>query len=231
MLTQTQLTFIALVILLVFIFALYIYYVFSETIDNNKYESSYLRRRELETDSLDQHAPELSRSSKTSRTSKTSERVGKKQVFNISNNIYTFDEAKAVCKVFNGELATLEQMIEAYRQGADWCNYGWVEGQMAFYPTQKETWLKLQKNSTAERRNQCGKAGLNGGYFNNPNLRFGVNCYGIKPSPRSHEVERKAFLTDADAELQNMVNKFKKEVDNITILPHTRDKWNAETSY
>ena len=27
----------------------------------------------------------------------------------------------------------------------------------------------------------CGNPGINGGYFANPDLKFGVNCYGIKP--------------------------------------------------
>ena len=31
----------------------------------------------------------------------------------------------------------------------------------------------------------CGKPGINGGYFDNPKLRFGINCYGIKPEGMS----------------------------------------------
>jgi hypothetical protein len=96
---------------------------------------------------------------------------------------------------------------------------------MAFYPTQKATWSKLQKNSTPERRNACGKPGLNGGYFNNPDLRFGVTCYGIKPEPRSHEKVKSNLVSDEDAELQKMIDKFRKDVDNITILPFSREKW------
>ncbi len=65
-----------------------------------------------------------------------------KQVFNVSQNRFTYKEAPAVCKALGAELATLEQLADGYRKGADWCNYGWTEGQMAFYPTQK----KLGKN-------------------------------------------------------------------------------------
>ena len=36
----------------------------------------------------------------------------RKQVFNVSENDYTYEEARAVCKAYGGDLATLEQMIE-----------------------------------------------------------------------------------------------------------------------
>lgn len=152
-----------------------------------------------------------------------------KQVFNISENKFTFREAPAVCKALGAELATLDQLADAYRKGADWCNYGWVEGQMAFYPTQKSTWEKLQKNSTHQRRNMCGKPQLNGGYFDNPNLRFGVTCYGVKPSPKGKERIKKTFMSDADAELQALIDKFKKDLDNelISLTPFNHDSWSG----
>jgi hypothetical protein len=89
---------------------------------------------------------------------------------------------------------------------------------------------KLQKNSTPEKRNACGKPGLNGGYFNDPNLTFGVTCYGIKPEPRAHEINKSTLISDEDAQLQQMIDKFRKEVDNITILPFNRDKWGGCTA-
>ena len=49
-----------------------------------------------------------------------------KQVFNISNNIYTYDDAEAVCKAFGAELADYHQLKDWYQKGADWCNYGWT---------------------------------------------------------------------------------------------------------
>jgi len=103
----------------------------------------------------------------------------KKEVFHISNNLYTYNDAKSICRGFDAELATYDQIEDAYKNGAEWCEYGWSENQMAFFPTQKETWEKLQKNPRA--KNNCGRTGINGGYFSNPNIRFGVNCYGVKP--------------------------------------------------
>ena len=65
--------------------------------------------------------------------------VTDKQVFNIPGNHYTYDDAKAMCKAYNAELATYDQVEQAYNLGADWCNYGWSDGQMALFPTQKQT--------------------------------------------------------------------------------------------
>lgn len=103
---------------------------------------------------------------------------GEKEVFHISNQIYTYDEAICKCRTYGGELATKEQIIDAYNHGADWCSYGWSQGQNAFYPTQKCTWDMLQKRGKGR---SCGNPGVNGGKFLNKNIKFGINCYGIKP--------------------------------------------------
>jgi len=110
------------------------------------------------------------------------------EVFNVSNNIYTYDDAQAVCKVYGAKLATYDQIEDAYNDGADWCNYGWSEGQMAFFPTQKSTWKALQ--SDPEKKNNCGRPGVNGGYIANPHFKFGVNCFGKKPQPSQDDLNR-----------------------------------------
>ena len=38
----------------------------------------------------------------------------------------------------------------------------------------------MQENDP-NRKDVCGLPGINGGYIDNPNIRFGVNCYGYKP--------------------------------------------------
>ena len=216
--------------LFAFLFLIFVYYLYNEKLVDNQYQGEPHNSQY----NLDRLAPELS--SKNASDKVPADNIDKtpkqtvaplKQVFNISENKYTYNEAQALCKVFDSELATLDQLIEAYKKGADWCNYGWVKGQMAFFPTQKATWDKLQENSTPEKRNVCGKSGINGGYFNNPDLRFGVTCYGIKNQPRGNENIKQPFISDADAELQAMVNKFRKEIDNISILPFNRDKWSS----
>ena len=108
-----------------------------------------------------------------------------KQVFHIPNNTYTYENSKALCKAYGGRLASYDEMEEAYDKGADWCSYGWSKDQMAFFPTQKDKWKKLQKIEGHE--NDCGRPGINGGYIDNPNVRFGVNCFGYKPNINTKE--------------------------------------------
>ena len=45
--------------------------------------------------------------------------------------------------------------------------------------SRKMLYDKLQ-NGPKRLRNSCGSPGLNGGHFANPNLKFGVNCFGVK---------------------------------------------------
>jgi hypothetical protein len=155
-------------------------------------------------------------------TKKTSAKPTK-QVFNVSNNIYTYKEAEAVCKAFGAELATYPQLVNAYKKGADWCNYGWTQGQLALYPTQKESWLKLQEDE--ETKNNCGNVGINGGYFENPDMLFGVNCYGVKPAPRDHEKVKISTKSKTDYELEQKIARIKKNLGNISINPFNMDKW------
>lgn len=150
------------------------------------------------------------------------------EVYNVSRNIYTYNDASAVCSALNSELATMEQVQHAYEKGADWCNYGWIKGQMAVYPTQKETYEKLQKGP-AEYRNACGQVGINGGYFDNPELRFGVNCYGVKPPKNATDELLEGGIalppTTAEIEYEKKVQKFREQLNTLTVLPFRRGQW------
>ena len=121
--------------------------------------------------------PDLKPSSSTTKVSTVA--AVKDEVYNISNNLYTYEDAKAVCKAMGSRLATYDEVEEAYNNGAEWSTYGWSDDQHAYFPTQKDTWAKLQKVKGHE--HDLGRPGVNGGYFSNPNVRFGVNCYGVKP--------------------------------------------------
>jgi hypothetical protein len=146
------------------------------------------------------------------------------QVFNVADNIFTYDDAEAVCKAYGSELATYEQLVEAYKQGANWCNYGWTQGQMALFPIQKEFWDKVQENDP-ERRSDCGVPGINGGYFENKNQQFGVNCYGPKRAPRTDESLKQTYLSDKERELQQKIFNFKRQLGNFKLTPFNEDKW------
>ena len=139
------------------------------------------------------------------------EQYDKKEVYHIHNNIFTFDEAKDVCKSFNGELASLDQIKDAYFNGADWCNYGWSMDGNAYYPTQKNTYVEMQKNPKT--KFNCGKPGINGGYFNDPKIRFGVNCYGIKPEGYSRLYPKKNEKITVEEEKTDKLSKIKKDLN------------------
>jgi hypothetical protein len=147
------------------------------------------------------------------------------QVFNVSRNLYTFGEAEPLCRAFGAELATYDQVKDAYKAGADWCNYGWVKGQLAVYPTQKETYEKLQHGPEHERMS-CGLPGVNGGYFPNEDQRFGVNCYGSRPAESALD-ERMQHAEKSDIAFDRKVNHYKSELDSIAVNPWSSKQWSS----
>jgi hypothetical protein len=134
------------------------------------------------------------------------------QVFNVSNNVYTYEEAQKVCAAFDASLATYDQIETSYKNGGEWCNYGWSEGQMAYFPTQKGTWEKLQNNPNT--KHACGRPGINGGFIDNPYIKFGANCYGKKP-PKPSGWEPSNYYEQCDVtnpeeeEMEKLRNKAK----------------------
>jgi hypothetical protein len=155
----------------------------------------------------------------------------RKQVFNISKNRYTYYDAEPLCKAMGAELATYDQVKQALEEGGDWCNYGWSQGQLALFPTQEGTWLKLQKGPEEQRRS-CGKPGINGGYFDNPELRFGVNCYGVKPVQKPSDVEVETSnaatpMTPEMIEFDKKVSKYSGMLNEINVLPFNKKTWSA----
>jgi hypothetical protein len=148
---------------------------------------------------------------------------GKKQVFNIARNLYTFGDAEPLCRAFGAELATYDQVKEAHADGADWCNYGWVKGQLAVYPTQKSTYEKLQHGPEKDRMS-CGMPGVNGGYFPNAEQRFGVNCYGPRPAESALD-ERVAHEEKENIAFDREVNHFKSELGSIAVTPWSGKQW------
>jgi hypothetical protein len=155
---------------------------------------------------------------------------GKKEVFNIAQDKYTYSDAEPLCKAFGAELATYDQVKKAWEQGADWCNYGWVKGQAALYPTQQSTFDKLQQG-TEDQRMACGVPGVNGGYFDNPELRFGVNCYGVKPSQDEADIKNimsdSGDLTPEALAFDRKVLNYKSEMGQIPVNPFKPGDWSS----
>jgi hypothetical protein len=154
----------------------------------------------------------------------------KKQVFNIPGNYYNYENAQALCKAYDSELATYDQVEKSYNNGAEWCNYGWSANQMALFPTQKQTYNTLQTIPGHE--NDCGRPGINGGYMANPRIRFGVNCFGFKPSINDKEEELMKTSTPypetkQDKVFQKRVDFWKEKIDEILISPFNYNIWGS----
>jgi hypothetical protein len=163
--------------------------------------------------------------SNSNSNSSSNSRSSSKEVFNIRDNVFTYNEAKAACAAYGARLATIEDMISAYDRGANWCSYGWTEGQLAMYPTQKEYWAKLQMDTS--RRTECGEPGLNGGYFENPEFKFGANCFGTKPTAKKGEVEKNTVGRNMNNPYQNLISKYEGQIENneFRISPFSEDNF------
>ena len=149
-----------------------------------------------------------------------------KQVFNIKENIYTLDDANGVCGALGAETASIEQLIDAHKQGADWCNVGWTKDGLAAFPIQYSTWKTLQDNEP-NKRNMCGTPGINL-VRNDKDLLYGVNCYGIKPEPKQGEKVKQVIQSDAQIALQLKIAQFQKNMNKIGIAPFNQNAWSGQ---
>lgn len=146
------------------------------------------------------------------------------QVFYVGDNTFTYDKAENVCKAFGAELATYSQIEQAYNAGAEWCGYGWSVGGLALFPTQEASWERRQLQETdEERRQKCGRPGINGGYFE-PSMKFGVNCYGPRPAKRPSDDR-------PESRRQSAVDRFiaflKDHLGDLQIFPFNSTSWSA----
>jgi len=152
----------------------------------------------------------------------------RKQVFNIPGNYYGYEDAKSLCTAYGARLANYEEIEDSYEHGGEWCNYGWSEGQMALYPTQKNTYDNLQNIKGHE--HDCGRPGINGGYIANPAVKFGVNCYGYKPKITTEEEEMMQNMTHypktaQDIAMEKRVDYWKTKLGDIIVSPFNYDTW------
>lgn len=149
------------------------------------------------------------------------------EVFHIPHNTYGYDEAADVCKLFDSRLASYDEVEQAYKQGANWCSYGWSSDQLALFPIQKSMYNELKKIPGHE--HDCGRPGVNGGYMENADMKFGVNCYGKKPYAGEDDLEymKKYSFSNAyaDEELKAKEKKSEK-MKKILVAPFNKEKWN-----
>ena len=157
-----------------------------------------------------------------------SEITYEKQVFHVPGNRYDFSDARAICAAYGGKLASYDQIEQAYEDGGEWCGYGWSEEQMALYPTQKKSFNRLQKIKGHE--HDCGRPGVNGGYIANPNVKFGVNCYGYKPkiTPAEQQLMETSQLypkTKDEKKMEQKIYDWRSKLSEILVAPFNKTTW------
>ena len=99
---------------------------------------------------------------------------------------------------------------------------------MALYPTQYEKWENLQKIKGHE--HDCGRPGVNGGYIANPNVRFGVNCYGYKPeiTPEESDLMQNTSIyprTKKEIDFEKRVDYWRNKLPEILVAPFNNNNW------
>ena len=151
-----------------------------------------------------------------------------KEVYHIPGNRFTYHDAKAVCKAFDGDLANYQQLKQGQEKGASWCSYGWTKDQLGLYPTSQVVWDKLQQKEGHEY--DCGLPGINGNYIPNPHIKLGSNCYGYKPKISS--LENNLFTNDnlypkthKEKLFDKRVDYWKNRIGNILISPFNNTNW------
>ena len=187
------------ILFMVYIFSVYSYKIYKEYTKpkieqnskpepiNNKdeninYDNSFINDDILLADSKLCEPPKLSESTGVR------DPLGK-EVFLVGRGKYGYTKAKAVCEKLGTRLASENEVINANKLGANWCDYGWVDGKKAFFTVQKK-FHELMDCKT-DGKNPCGdKPGVHGGEMLNENLRYGATCFGIKP-PKTDKQKKK----------------------------------------
>ena len=160
-------------------------------------------------------------------TPKSGNFLQKKEVYHIANQQYSYDQSKCKCASYGGRLATKDEVTNAYNSGANWCSYGWTEGQKAYYPVQQCYYDSImEEDDFLENSDKyCGKPGLNGGYFSNPQLKFGVNCYGVKP--KGSVIKQKTpYCPPQDFCKMSKNSSASQKLSTDEIAPFNDTKWN-----
>jgi hypothetical protein len=145
------------------------------------------------------------------------------EVFHVGRNDYTYETAREVCDSYGSRLASYDEVEKAYMNGANWCSYGWSDGQMALFPIQKAVFNELKQ--VPGRQHDCGRPGVNGGYIKNKDIKFGVNCYGKKPYATDKDVEyfkKHQYLPVTRDEIQKEKDK---KVGKLLVSPFNKEKW------
>lgn len=147
----------------------------------------------------------------------------KNEVYLVDSSVFTYDDSEAVCKYMNAEVATLDQLTDAWNKGADWCSVGWTKDGIPAFPIQQATWEKINANRRI--RGSCGnKAGVNTAPDHKENL-YGVLCYGPKREPIGQEKVKTHILSDHELSLEAKMAELAPVMEDARIAPFNSDRW------
>lgn len=141
----------------------------------------------------------------------------KEQTYHVQGK-YDYMNAKAICKAYNGKIATIQQVTDAHASGAEWCDYGWSADKMALYPTQLSSWKSYQE---LEDKEVCGRPGVNGGYNHRLLQQLGVNCFGKKPDIKGTMPVNPISQPSIDKRVQYWQSK----IPSLTVSPFNYNEW------
>jgi hypothetical protein len=176
--------------------------------------------------------------SSTNTVKKQDKKKSDKEVFLIYNKV-NYLQAKELCKLYSGRLATKEDLEEAFKDGANWCTWGWLDGEKIGYPVQEKFWTFIE----TKHKGHCGPtAGINIIDNIDPLKVYSVTCYGKKPIKSKNDTDLELVLNEVTVEdsLQAEIEKCKKskreaqqkkwideEKKNIRILTFNESQWSV----
>ena len=167
---------------------------------------------------------------------KSDKKKSDKEVFLIYNKV-NYLQAKELCKVYSGRLATKDDLEEAFKDGANWCTWGWLDGERIGYPVQETFWSFIEK----KHKGHCGPtAGINIIDNIDPLKVYSVTCYGKKPKKSKNDIDLELVLNEVsvDDSLQAEIEKCKRSKEqaqqkkwidkkNIRIVTFNESKWST----
>ncbi len=185
--------------------------------------------------------PKPTKPSKPKKTKKD-KYTDKKEVFLVYNK-YTYSEAQEICKLYKGRIATEADLEKAFKNGANWCNWGWLEGKKIAYPVQEKYWEQVEK----VHKGHCGPtAGINKISKIDPSKKYSINCYGIKPRKSKHDLSLDDGLLKYK-NTDNLENRIKQckldkqekeakkwardQKKNVRIVNFNKNKWSIASNF
>jgi hypothetical protein len=181
---------------------------------------------------------ENKKENKDNKENKKDKKKSEKEVFLIYNKV-NYLQAKELCKIYSGRLATKEDLEDAFKDGANWCTWGWLDGEKIGYPVQEKFWTFIEKRH----KGHCGPtAGINIIDNIDPLKVYSVTCYGKKPKKSKNDIDLELVLNEVnvDDSLQAEIDKCKKakeeaqqkkwideEKKNIRIVNFNESKWST----